>query len=1490
MQNFAKSILNYFATYNETRFRFTTRVAQKWTNDELSLDFSVFPNFEKEIINQLSSQGKIDLRVNPKEYIVGLDSEDFSSRLNSLIEDLLSADKLKQIKTELEKKLPEDTELPTQEVWRKWALQLRKAFAGILHELQEEKKQSLVAENEIKYLPLSTLNVTAIEQELFDVIDKKIINQAKSDDDFISAVKIEMKSFNPELIMYDLYKLLQGYNQFIASNSVYLFLHDLTLDETSYPLVAVELQISNNNNSQFLLTSVRDLVQLNTPAINATKMGTVLTTPRACTFSDLTQYSMQFEMYLQAHYKHDITFILAHNFKPLVGKDLPTIYPRIGLQITTKEDRKILDYSELITKLESGAGKKFSDIVADYVDGNVESTVKQVHETFQSEYPKKSVRRLINEIPLHLNSNQQKILTAAKNEKNKTIVVDGPPGTGKSYTITALVYLANLLGKKILITSHKTQALDVVEEKLLEQFKSIHPHAKPPILRLTKNGEQTVNTIDNTLSSPVINATNNRASQVDTSVLEKDIEALEKDLSEQVELIWNEATASGQQQSAIEKLIEKHHVLFKDDPIPQRGSSVDMSTLKKVSNILSQAPAPISLDIFNLIATNQGQIEAWQEAVSHLDSESLKITDENELVDFSLLDSLDKKLQQFLQIFNEQTQLKSIDFSSLKNIQYKKQISSQQLDYDSSKKLLAKLEQWLQSSKGLGAKLFGNATIRELEHAVKIDYPEVYSFIQENGIEKTVFALRHDLEKVDEITNENQILNKNGLYINSFDAESLQKEWDNLSENELRELQKANDGFDKKLSEYSLNELTSWINDKKKFAQTHIWLDKILPLTELIKTDSIDQINSLLTFVSSNKEVFNQSHKELIAVFIEDYYQQLKDLNISINELNKLQNLFSDTDKAQQIFEYITLHQSIKPQSWEFLDTVGIQRYQQLAYRLLQKKNEARFAGLLDHIGDVQRILNTIATNKRLTVEQSNVLFEHIPCVIAPPEKVSHFFPMQEDMIDWLIIDEASQVSIAESLSLMLRAKQTIVFGDELQYGAVGATNVSLEYSKQYFRNVLDDYVKDKNDFISEEERERIATDESKNYESDEAPNRTPNFFQVNPATKEWLKTFSIRTSTLDFAKAVANYSDSLTVHFRSFPEIISYSNKYFYKPSEINLVTSRIRTKPISEVLQFIPVNTQGHAGGNINLDEIVTIKNELQKLYDSEFKGSVGVICSFREQTDRMIDILRKDLPCFTHLVEKNNLKIWFVGDVQGEERDIIFYSFVQDKRIDNANLSSIYPVIGGVADDIRNLRMQRLNVGFSRAKDKMVFVHSMDISEYKDTRLGDALGHYQELLSQAQDHFIADTAIFDSPAEERLYSLLTQTDFFSEHKDNLKVIAQFEIGKYIREEFKRFIPNYRVDFLLTLTRNGKEHPLIIEYDGLEFHTKRPYEVYSESTFSQEYLEYDIQRQLELESYGYKFLRINKFTLSPKEEGQTELEVLNQLLYTKYRDILYQ
>ena len=111
-------------------------------------------------------------------------------------------------------------------------------------------------------------------------------------------------------------------------------------------------------------------------------------------------------------------------------------------------------------------------------------------------------------------------------------------------------------------------------------------------------------------------------------------------------------------------------------------------------------------------------------------------------------------------------------------------------------------------------------------------------------------------------------------------------------------------------------------------------------------------------------------------------------------------------------------------------------------------------------------------------------------------------------------------------------------------------------------------------------------------------------------------------------------------------------------------------------------------------------------------------------------------------------------------------------------------------------------------------------------------------------------------------------------------MHIIPQFDIGRYIAQEYKKYIPKYRVDFLVTLAEGGRERSLILEYDGLEYHTKDPSVVRSLEDFREEYLEYDIRRQLELESYGYRFLRINKFSLAPVKEGQTKVDVLNDLM----------
>ncbi|MBW1728813.1 MAG: hypothetical protein JRJ62_14850 [Deltaproteobacteria bacterium] len=72
----------------------------------------------------------------------------------------------------------------------------------------------------------------------------------------------------------------------------------------------------------------------------------------------------------------------------------------------------------------------------------------------------------------------------------------------------------------------------------------------------------------------------------------------------------------------------------------------------------------------------------------------------------------------------------------------------------------------------------------------------------------------------------------------------------------------------------------------------------------------------------------------------------------------------------------------------------------------------------------------------------------------------------------------------------------------------------------------------------------------------------------------------------------------------------------------------------------------------------------------------------------------------------------------------------------------------------------------------------------------------------------------AIFESPPEKDLYNLLIGTNFVKTHREHVKIIPQFKIGEYIRAEYAKQIPKYRVDFLMTFSKGGKEQALILEY----------------------------------------------------------------------------
>ena len=86
MERFTKSILNYFAAYTETRFNFRRKIDYIWTNDSLTSDLSVFPEFQQKILSSIKDGSAFNLSVKKGEYSISLDQESFRSELFKKLE------------------------------------------------------------------------------------------------------------------------------------------------------------------------------------------------------------------------------------------------------------------------------------------------------------------------------------------------------------------------------------------------------------------------------------------------------------------------------------------------------------------------------------------------------------------------------------------------------------------------------------------------------------------------------------------------------------------------------------------------------------------------------------------------------------------------------------------------------------------------------------------------------------------------------------------------------------------------------------------------------------------------------------------------------------------------------------------------------------------------------------------------------------------------------------------------------------------------------------------------------------------------------------------------------------------------------------------------------------------------------------------------------------------------------------------------------------
>ncbi|MGP8177261.1 MAG: AAA domain-containing protein [Steroidobacteraceae bacterium] len=303
-----------------------------------------------------------------------------------------------------------------------------------------------------------------------------------------------------------------------------------------------------------------------------------------------------------------------------------------------------------------------------------------------------------------------------------------------------------------------------------------------------------------------------------------------------------------------------------------------------------------------------------------------------------------------------------------------------------------------------------------------------------------------------------------------------------------------------------------------------------------------------------------------------------------------------------------------------------------------------------------------------------------------------------------------------------------------------------------------------------------------------------------------------------------------------------------------------KIRNVPLSDCIEFNELEVTDPAFlRNTNPIEADYILQRCIELLEEESPPTVGIITPFREQQSFISRLLSNDAKS-TDFRTRLKVKVMTFDSCQGEERNIIFYSMVATRKQDLLNY--IFPVELKNAEELvgEKLKMQRLNVGFSRAQEMVSFVLSKPLSEFKGS-IGQALRHFENM--QRAHRAGADETDPLSPMEQKVIEWIYATPFYQLRSDLVEVLPQFPLGDYLRQLDPGYRhPAWRVDFLVSVDTGTSVIYIVIEYDGFEYHFKKgaPVNVGNHERYLNEM---DVERQLTLESYGYRFLRLNRFNL---------------------------
>lgn len=400
---------------------------------------------------------------------------------------------------------------------------------------------------------------------------------------------------------------------------------------------------------------------------------------------------------------------------------------------------------------------------------------------------------------------------------------------------------------------------------------------------------------------------------------------------------------------------------------------------------------------------------------------------------------------------------------------------------------------------------------------------------------------------------------------------------------------------------------------------------------------------------------------------------------------------------------------------------------------------------------------------RQLMDNYGELITQIMPCTLMSPDSVARFFPARADIFDIVVFDEASQIRVADAIGAMGRAKSVVIVGDSKQMPPTSFADASASFDEIEDHNP--DVVADEESILTECVHAQVP--------------------------QQWL-----------------------SWHYRSQDEaLIAFSNFHYYGgglasfPAPLPAASGSDRGHGIS----LVRVNGHFERSGSgktlrTNRIEAERIVQDIRRRFDELPNGtpSLGVITFNAPQRDLIENLLRDagDDRLLQALDSPDGLFVKNLENVQGDERDTILFSVAFSAK-DNG----VVPLNFGPLS--RPGGERRLNVAVTRARTEVVLYASFDPAELR-----------------AEETAQVGTKHLKAYLEMAAKGVQTITDggrrqpVIDRHRDDIADALRVQ-GFAVATDVG--LSDFRIDIVIADPENPKQPLVAVLLDGTEWFSRR-------------------------------------------------------------------